>query len=129
MTDKLEELPFSEIRSMAKEKGIKFTPKHKKAELILALKTGKDLVEEREIKRAPTMEKHKRPQAAGIITDEVRQALQPFIDRGLKYELDGNVLNMKRDILVCINVDETVNNIRSAAEEAFARSKPSVRGA
>jgi len=130
MTDtvELEQLPVHALRSALKDKGIKFKPTDKKADLIAMLEAGESKHDKKVVKKAPTMKDHVKPKAIPVVPKEIRGQLEQLAEQGLKWTIDENVgvINFMRDIPTCANLDQPALNILSTAREAFGKQKPRI---
>lgn len=126
----LEKLPVHALRTALKEKGIKFSPRDKKVDLIDMLRAGETKHKPKPKSVAPRLQDSKTEKALPIVPKEIRGKLEEMAESGLTWEIneEEGTIHFKRDLVICANLDQPASNILSSAREAYAKAKPRIFG-
>ena len=122
----LEQLTLPVLREKLTAKDIKFKSTDSKKDLVKALLSGESTIKEKIKIFAPRQDASKRVTPLAIMSQDLKDALEPLMAKGLTYEIDEEscCINFQRDIPTCANLDQPVGNIIRAARDAFRASYP-----
>lgn len=125
----LKKLPIHAIRTMLKDKGIKFSPSDKKADLVKMLLTGETKHKPKEVKRMPVLKKSE-VKVVAMLPKEIEPQIEAMQKQGMSYTIneDDCTVTFVRDITSTANLDQSANNILRAAQYCFAKARTSVKG-
>ena len=119
----LKKLTMPVLRKALKERGIKFSSRDKKVDLIKMLEAGESIHKERTVKPAPRLKDSKTETALPIVPEGIRAELEALHARGLKWDIDEATCSITfRSALKveCTTLDQSENNIMRAARSVMS---------
>lgn len=121
----LEELPFHELRSLAKEQGIEFKSTDKKADIIKMLKLGETIHKPKPKPVAPRLEK-KEVKVKTFLPRDIEPQLREMEARGMNIVVNesDNTVKFDAGIPVTCNLDSSSHAILRGAKESFRKALP-----